>query len=146
MKTKQKNPQTATVLYVLQQLTTIASSPYSLPPRWQGCEKAAVPSGHLSGLGDPRRDWRRRARAALVSVLPPSRRGQSPAHLSACSPGGQVPAGIGCLHGNHGHGQGVGESGRHPFRCVKQQRVTRAQKLWCFWKMEIAFETLIYKA
>lgn len=136
-------------------LTTENTPPslFTLSTRWQGCKKAAVPSGHLSGCRDPRRDWRRRAWTPLVSVLPPPRRGQSPAHLSAYSPGGQVPAGIGCFHGNHSHGQRVGESERHTFRCVKPERLGGAQKsaahvqlnsLLLSLKMVIAFTTVIY--
>lgn len=33
-------------------------------------------------------------------------------------PRSQIPAGICSHHGNHSHGQGADESGRHPFKCV----------------------------
>lgn len=123
------------------QCATASENLCTLPPRWHGCKKAAVPSGHLSGRRDPRRDWWTRARTPLVSVLPPSRRGQSPSHLSARSPGGPVPAGIRCFYGNHSHGQGVGESGGRTFRCVKSQGGHKVE-ITCH-LLDAAFVTLI---
>lgn len=100
---------------------------HALSPRWQGCVQAAIPSGCLSGRCDPRRDWRRRARKASVSVLSPPGFEPCPTHLPAHTPGSPIPAGIRCYHGNHSHGKGADESERHPFRCV-HWRVSARQR------------------
>lgn len=110
-------------------VANISSSPCTLSPRWSGCLQAAVPSGHLSGRCDPRRDWWRWAWTALISVLPPSWIEQRPTHLSARSPRCQVPAGSWCFHSNHSHGQRVDESGRHTFRCVNRESDTETE-IW----------------